>query len=84
MSGTGSSSTDTSGATASSGTSSSAKEVHGSVERFDRSSNTLTVAGQPLKLDSSTEVLKDGSRASLNDIKEGDQIRASFSGPARR
>jgi hypothetical protein len=54
----------------------------GKVEQFDRSTNELTVAGsdQKLKIDSSTKVMRDGSRASIDDIKEGDQVRASYSG----
>ncbi len=56
--------------------------LQGRVESFDRSNNTLTLSGAPqtLKIDSSTDVTKGGSRASIDDIKEGDQVRASFSG----
>jgi Cu/Ag efflux protein CusF len=52
-------------------------EITGKVEKFDRSSKQLTLA---LKVSDSTQVLKDGQQASLSDIKEGDQVRASFSG----
>src|SRR6266568_4994041 len=59
-----------------------ASQLQGKVQNFDRTNNTLTLAGsdKALKIDSSTQVMKNGSRASLNDIKEGDQVRASFSG----
>jgi Cu/Ag efflux protein CusF len=76
-----------SGASASTDPSTSSTSGHfdaltGKVERFDRSNNELTLAGsdRKLKLDSSTKVMRDGSRASIDDIKEGDQVRASYSG----
>jgi hypothetical protein len=71
--------TDT-GASTSSGTSQAGKQLAGRIDRIDRSTNTLTLDGRMLKMDSSTEVTKDGSRATLSDVKEGDQVRASFSG----
>ena len=54
----------------------------GKVQNFDRSKNELMLSGsdRKLKLDSSTRVMRDGSRASIDDIKEGDQVRASYSG----
>ena len=65
-----------------SSTSSHFDALTGKVQQFDRSTNELTVAGsdQRLKIDSSTKVMRDGSRASIDDIKEGDQVRASYSG----
>ena len=56
--------------------------LHGRVQSFDRSNNTLTLAGsdKTLKVDSTTQVMKDGSRASIDDIEEGDDVRASYSG----
>lgn len=56
--------------------------LKGKVQNFDRSDNTLTLAGsdKQLKVDSSTEIMKDGARASVDDIKEGDDVRASYSG----
>lgn len=56
--------------------------LSGKVQRFDRSKNELTLSGsdRKLKLDSTTKVMRDGARASIDDIKEGDQVRASFSG----
>jgi Cu/Ag efflux protein CusF len=64
-----------------SSTSSHFDALTGKVQQFDRSTNELTVAGsdQKLKIDSSTKVMRDGSRASIDDIKEGDQVRASYS-----
>ena len=58
------------------------KSLQGKVEKFDRAENTLTLSGtdKKLKVDSSTQVMKEGARASLEDIKEGDQVRASYSG----
>ncbi len=73
--GTGTSS-DTSGASA------HASALQGKVQSFDRSNNTLVLAGsaKTLKIDSTTQVRRDGARASVGDIKEGDQVRASFAG----
>src|SRR6266542_2672389 len=83
-------STDTSGTSASSTPSSNDTSsasgrhnaIQGKVKKFDKSKNQLTLSGndKPLKVDSTTKVTKDGSRASLDDIKEGDQVRASYSG----
>lgn len=76
-----------SGASASTDQSTSSTSGHfdalsGKVQRFDRSKNELTLSGsdRKLKLDSTTKVMRDGARASIDDIKEGDQVRASFSG----
>jgi len=59
-------------------------QIQGRVQNFDRSNNTLTLSGsdKPLHVDSSTVILKDGGNASVGDIKEGDQIRASFANQA--
>jgi Cu/Ag efflux protein CusF len=66
-----------SGAMSSTGT-----ELSGKVEKIDRQSNELTIAnsGKKLKLSNDTKVHKDGQKASISDIKEGDLVRASFSG----
>ncbi len=83
---TGSTSMGTSASTAATDPSSTASghfdALAGKVQKFDRSKDTLTLAGstKTLKVDPSTKVTKDGSRASIDDIKEGDQVRASFSG----
>jgi Cu/Ag efflux protein CusF len=82
-SGSGSTSSGASASTdPSSSTSGHFDALTGKVQSFDRSSNELTLAGsdRKLKLDSSTKVMRDGSRASIDDIKEGDQVRASYSG----
>jgi Cu/Ag efflux protein CusF len=57
-------------------------ELTGTVEKFDRESKELTLqhSDKKLKVNDSTRVMKDGQRGSLSDIKEGDQVRASFSG----
>ncbi|HTP25766.1 MAG TPA: hypothetical protein VMK12_08920 [Anaeromyxobacteraceae bacterium] len=58
------------------------KSLHGKVENFDRTSNTLTLSGssKTFKLDPSTKVSKNGAKATLDDIQEGDEVRASYSG----
>jgi hypothetical protein len=50
--------------------------VTGKVDKLDKSKNQLSLQ---LKVSESTQVMKDGQTASLSDIKEGDQVRASFS-----
>jgi Cu/Ag efflux protein CusF len=57
--------------------STSQNQVTGKVDKFDKSNKELTLS---LKVSDSTQVTKDGQSASLNDIKEGDQVRASFTG----
>ncbi len=62
---------------------SASNEVSGKVEKFDRSSHTLKLRGsdKEFKVDpSTTDVTRDGAHASLDDLKEGEQVRASFSG----
>lgn len=57
-----------------------ANEVMGSVTGVDRSSNTVTLSdGQTLRLDSSTNVTKDGFGGSIKDIRRGDDVLASYS-----
>jgi Cu/Ag efflux protein CusF len=55
----------------------SQNQVTGKVDKFDQMNKELTLS---LKVSDSTQVTKDGQPASLTDIKEGDQVRASFSG----
>ena len=57
-------------------------ELTGMVEKFDCRAKELTLqnSDKKLKVTDSTRVMKDGQSASLSDIKEGDQVRASFSG----
>ncbi len=52
-------------------------EVTGRVEKLDQAKKELTLR---LSVSDDTQVTKDGKRASLSDIKEGDQVRASFTG----
>ena len=62
--------------------SSTGTELAGKVEKIDRQSNELTIAnsGKTLKLSADTKIRKDGQKAKISDIKEGDLVRASFSG----
>jgi len=68
-----------SGSSAMGGTASAAgqHEITGKVEKLDRTKKELSLR---LKVSDDTQVMKDGQRASLSDIKEGDQVRASFTG----
>jgi Cu/Ag efflux protein CusF len=50
-------------------------QVTGKVEKVDQSKKELSLR---LKVSDTTQVMKDGKTASLSDIKEGDQVRASF------
>ncbi len=52
-------------------------EVTAKVDKFDQTKKELTLR---LPVSDDTQVTKDGKRATLSDIKEGDQVRASFSG----
>jgi Cu/Ag efflux protein CusF len=77
---TGSSSTGSSASSspsASSSASAMGNELTGKVQKFDKAKHEITLA---LKVSDSTQVTKDGQTATLSDIKEGDQVRASFSG----
>jgi hypothetical protein len=69
-----------SGSDTASATAAPGGEVTGRVDDLDRAANTFTISGLSVKFDSGTEVTKDGQRASPAEIKEGDQVRASFSG----
>ncbi len=64
-------------------TSSTSKSLTGEVAKVDKKDHTVSIKGtdQKLKVDpTSTQVMRNGSQASIDDIKEGDQVRASFSG----
>ena len=75
-------------AAAATGTASQQGEVVGRVERIDRAGN-MTVAGsereglafEEFKVDDGTQISVGGEKASITQINEGDQVRASFSGP---
>jgi Cu/Ag efflux protein CusF len=58
------------------------KQLSGTVQKYDKDSNELTLANsdKKLKLTDSTKVMRNGRRASTTDIREGDQVRASYSG----
>jgi hypothetical protein len=64
------------GSSGSSAYGSSGNQVMGKVDKVDKSNNQLSLQ---LKVSDSTQVMKDGHTASLSDIKEGDQVRASLS-----
>ena len=54
-------------------------KIQGEVASIDSYSGMLTLSdGKHLSVDASTRVRKDGSVASLSDIKEGDRVQASF------
>ncbi|HEX9049540.1 MAG TPA: hypothetical protein VF841_03320 [Anaeromyxobacter sp.] len=67
----------TAGSSMGSSATAGSNEVTGKVQKFDKKNNELSLK---LKLSPSTQVTKDGQTASLSDIKEGDEVRASFSG----
>lgn len=55
-------------------------KLRGSVKSVDPSAKQVTLAdGQHLEIDASTKITRDGKRASLRDLKQGDDVRASFS-----
>ncbi|ABS26405.1 conserved hypothetical protein [Anaeromyxobacter sp. Fw109-5] len=84
--GTGSAGSSTMGSGSATGSStgmeSSKNELTGTVQKFDRETKELTLANsdKTLKVSESTTVMKDGQAGTLSDIKEGEQVRASFSG----
>jgi len=85
-SGSGSSGTATGSSTGKQGSSSSSqdtkgKTVQGKVKSVDKKSNEVTLSsGEHLKLDPNASLTKGGKAASIDDLKEGDQVRASMSG----
>ncbi len=55
-------------------------KIEGEARSVDSESGTLTLSdGKQLAIDLGTLVRKDGSVASLSDIKEGDRLQAIFS-----
>jgi Cu/Ag efflux protein CusF len=60
----------------------SAEQMSGTVQKYDKDSKELTLANsdKKLKLSADTKVMKGAEKASAADIKEGDQVRASYSG----
>ena len=67
---------DSSGSMGMHGSASSGSQVTGKVDKLDRTNNQLSLR---LNVSDSTQVMKNGQPSSLADIKEGDQVRASFS-----
>ena len=64
-------------------TASASKELSGVVKDVDKDKHSLKIssesgADQELKVADSAKITRDGSQASLDQIKEGDQVRASF------
>lgn len=53
-------------------------EITGRVDSIEAS--RIEIAGKTLAIDSSTSITKGGVGASLEDIKEGDEVRATMSG----
>jgi len=70
---------ESSGASAGSAT---ANALQGKVEKLDRTKNTMTLSGSDkiLRIDASTMVMKNGVKATIDDVKEGDEVRASYLG----
>lgn len=79
-----SSSTATQSPSNSAGTSASASnELSGTVKKVDKDKQSLKISSttggeQELKVGSSATITRDGSQATLDQIKEGDQVRASL------
>jgi Cu/Ag efflux protein CusF len=61
----------------------SKNEVSGVVKKVDRSNHSVQISSsgggeQELKLSPSATITRDGNQMSLDQLKEGDQVRASF------
>jgi Cu/Ag efflux protein CusF len=64
-------------------TASASADVSGVVKKIDKDKKSLKISSpsggeQDLKLADSATITRDGSQAALDQIKEGDQVRASF------
>jgi Cu/Ag efflux protein CusF len=64
-------------------TASASNELSGVVKKVDKDKRSLKVSSpaggdQELKVADSATITRDGSQAALDQIKEGDQVRASF------
>jgi Cu/Ag efflux protein CusF len=77
-------SSQTSASTSATGTTASAsKELSGVVKKVDKDKRSLKISSatggeQELKLAETATITRDGTQAGLDQIKEGDQVRASF------
>jgi hypothetical protein len=60
------------------------KTVTGTIEKIDPSTNTVTLDtyDKQLKLGRETKVTKDGAKISASDLREGDEVRASYALPS--
>jgi hypothetical protein len=55
------------------------KQAGGLVTSVDHANDAIMLSdGSQLMLDPNASITKDGKKATLADIKEGDQVRASF------
>jgi Cu/Ag efflux protein CusF len=59
------------------------KEVSGEVKKVDASGNSLTLSAssgsdQSLQVAPGASIIRDGASSSLDQLKEGDSVRASF------
>jgi colicin import membrane protein len=66
---------------------SASKALEGRVEQLDRAGNLMLAGTESaghafdrLKVDSRTEIMVNGEKASVAQLNEGDEVRASFSG----
>jgi Cu/Ag efflux protein CusF len=77
-------SSQSSASTSATGTTASAsKELSGVVKKVDKEKRSLKISSptggeQELKLAETATITRDGTQAGLDQIKEGDQVRASF------
>lgn len=60
---------------------SSTPQVSGTVKEVDARSKAITLveSNGTVTVTGETEIVKDGQRASLSDVREGDEVRASYS-----
>ncbi len=60
----------------------SASEISGTVKSVDPATKEVTLAGSDgtLSVTDDTQIVKDGRPAALSDVREGDEVRASYSG----
>ena len=60
------------------------KTVTGTIEKIDPNTNTVTLDtyDKQLKLGRETKVTKDGAKISASDLREGDEVRASYAAPS--
>jgi Cu/Ag efflux protein CusF len=60
------------------------KTVTGTIEKIDHDTNTVTLDtyDKQLKLGRETRVTKGGAKISASELREGDEIRASYAAPS--